>query len=54
MLDYLEGSPTFLEGLTEELFETLVESITVLSETELNIRLYNGLVLKETIERTVR
>lgn len=54
MLDYLEGSPLFLEELTEELFETLVESITVLSETELNLRLYNGLILKETIERTVR
>ena len=54
MLDYLESGPEFLDELTDELFESLVESITVLSETELNIRLYNGLALKETIERTVR
>lgn len=54
MLDYLEASPEYLEELTEELFETLVESITIASETEMNLNLYNGLTLKETMERTVR
>jgi Site-specific recombinases, DNA invertase Pin homologs len=54
MLDYFEGSPDFLEEPTAELFETLVESINALSETELTINLYNGLAFKETMERTVR
>jgi len=54
MLDYFEGSPDFLEEPTAELFETLVESITALSETELTINLYNGLAFKETMERTVK
>ena len=54
MLDYLETSPECLEELTEELFETLVENITISSETEMNLNLYNGLTLKETMERTVR
>ena len=54
MLDYLESSPEHLGELTEELFETLVENITITSETEMNLNLYNGLTLKETIERTVR
>lgn len=54
MLDYLESSPEHLGGLTEELFETLVESITISPETEINLNLYNGLTLKETMERTVR
>ena len=54
MLDYLEDSPEYLEELTEEVFETLVESITISSETAMSISLYNGLMLKETMERTVR
>ncbi|NYB73165.1 recombinase family protein [Sedimentibacter hydroxybenzoicus DSM 7310] len=54
MLDYLEASPEYLEELTEELFETLVENITISSEIEMNLNLYNGLTLKETMERTVR
>ncbi|MEL7622078.1 MAG: recombinase family protein [Clostridiales bacterium] len=54
MLDYLESSPEHLEELTEELFEILVENITIPSETELNLNLYNGLTLKEIMERTVR
>jgi len=54
MLDYLEDSPEFLEELTEELFESLVTNLSTLSETEINISLYNGLILKETMERTVR
>jgi hypothetical protein len=54
MLDYLEDSPEYLEELTEEVFETLVESITISSETAMSISLYNGLTLKETMERTVR
>jgi len=54
MLDYLEDSPEYLEALTEEVFETLVESIFISSETAMNISLHNGLMLKETMERTVR
>jgi len=54
MLDYLESSPEHLGELNEELFETLVEKIIISSETEMNLTLYNGLTLKETMERTVR
>ncbi len=54
MLDYLEGSPEFLEDITEDIFETLVDKIIVISEEQLKIRLHNGLELLETIERTVR
>jgi len=54
MLDYLDGSPEVLTELTEELFESLVDSLIVLTETELNIRLHNGLILKETMERMAR
>lgn len=54
MLDYLESSPEVPTELNEELFETLVDSLIVLTETELNIRLHNGLILKESMERTVR
>ena len=54
MMDYLESSPEHLEELTEDFFETLVENITISSETEMSLTLYNGLTLKETMERTVR
>ena len=54
MLDYLEDSPEYMRKLSEELFESLMANITILSETEMNINLYNGLMLKETMERTVR
>jgi hypothetical protein len=54
MLDYLEGSSDLLEELTEDIFETLVEKVIVVSEEQLKICLYNGLELSEAIERTVR
>lgn len=54
MLDYLEGSPEVLTTLDEELFESLMDRLTVITETELNIRLHNSLILKESMERTVR
>ncbi len=54
MLDYLEDGPEFLEAITEDIFETLVDKIIVVSAEQLKIRLHNGLELPETIERTVR
>jgi site-specific DNA recombinase len=54
MLDYLEDSPEYMRELSEGLFESLMANITILSETEMNINLNNGLILKETMERTVR
>jgi hypothetical protein len=54
MLDYLEGSSELLEELTEDMFETLVEKVIVISEEQLKICLYNGLELSEALERTVR
>jgi DNA invertase Pin-like site-specific DNA recombinase len=54
MLDYLEGSSELLEELTEDIFETLVEKVIVISEEQLKICLYNGLELSEAMERTVR
>ncbi|MPM67843.1 hypothetical protein SDC9_114768 [bioreactor metagenome] len=54
MLDYLDGSSELQEELTEDIFETLVEKIIVVSEEHLKICLYNGLELSETMERTVR
>lgn len=54
MLDYLEGSSELLEELTEDMFETLVEKVIVISEEQLKICLYNGLELSEAMERTVR
>lgn len=54
MLDYLEGGPDFMDELSEDYFESLVERITAVSETQLDIRLWNGLVLRETVERAVR
>lgn len=54
MLDYLEGSSELLEALTEDVFETLVEKVIVISEEQLKICLYNGLELSEAMERTAR
>ncbi len=54
MLDYLEESPELLEDITEDIFETLVDKIIVVSAEQLRMRLHNGLELPETIERMVR
>ncbi len=54
MLDYLEDSPEYLEAVTEDILEVLIDKIIVVSAEQLKIRLHNGLELIETIERTVR
>lgn len=54
MLDYLEGGPDYMEDLTGEFFESLISGLVVLSETQLKIKLINGLELTEIMERTVR
>ena len=54
MLDYLEVSSELLDELTEDIFETLIEKVIVVSEEQLKICLYNGLELSEAMERTVR
>ena len=54
MLDYLTDSPAQLEEVDEELFESLIDRITIHSAEQLNIQLRNGLILTEPMERTVR
>ena len=54
MLDYLTDSPEQLEEVDEELFESLIDRLTIQSAEQLNIQLRNGLILTETMERTVR
>lgn len=54
MMDFLDATPDFTEELSEDIFESLVERITVASEIEVKIRLHNGLELSEAIERVVR
>lgn len=54
ILDYLEDGPTWLEDVTEELFESLIDQIRILSAEQVQICLHNGLELTEYMERTVR
>ena len=54
MLDYLEESPEWLEEVNGELFDYLVERLTLVSAEELKITLHGGLELTETMTRTVR
>lgn len=54
MLDYLTDSPEQLEEVDEELFESLIDRLTIQSAEQLNIQLRNGLILTEPMERTVR
>ena len=48
LLDYLEDAP-WLDEVTPELFENLVERITVVSADEVRFRLLNGLELAERL-----
>ena len=48
MLDYLDGA-SWMEEVTPELFENLVERITVVSAGEVKFRLLNGLELAERL-----
>ena len=54
ILDYLEGCPSWREDVDEEIFEYLIERVSIRSAEQLAIRLLNGLELTETMERTVR
>ena len=54
MLDYLEDSPDWMEEVDEELFDYLIERLTLVSAEEVKIVLQGGLELTETMKRTVR
>ena len=54
MLDYLADSPEQLDEVESEIFESLIERLTLQSAEQLNIQLCNGLILTEAMERTVR
>ena len=54
MLDYLEDSPDWMEEVGEELFDYLIERLTLVSAEEIKIVLQGGLELTETMKRTVR
>lgn len=56
ILEYLEdsGRPFQRETVDEELFEFLIQRLTVYSAETVKFRLYNGLELAETMERAVR
>ena len=54
MLDYLADSPERLDDLDEELFESLIDQLVIQPAEQLHIRLRNGLILTEPMERTVR
>lgn len=54
ILDYLEDGPRWREELDEEVFESLIERISIRTAEQAAIRLHNGLELTETMERTVR
>ena len=48
MLDYLDGAQ-WLDETTPDIFENLVERITVVSAEEVKFRLLNGLELAERL-----
>ena len=50
----IDKGPDKIDGLDEELFDSLVEDIIVDTSDEIKFKLIGGLVLKETIERTKR
>ncbi len=50
----LESGPEWLDGFDEDLFETMVERITVTSPEQVKFRLFCGLELAESIRRAVR
>ena len=54
MLDYLEDSPEPCDTVSAEMFEYLIDSISMISGTEIKVRLQNGLALAEHVERAVR
>lgn len=54
LIEILESGPDFPDTFDEELFGELVEQIIAENNEKLRFRLFNGLELAETIERTVR
>ena len=54
LINNLTDSPEQLEEVDEELFESLIDRLTIQSAEQLNIQLRNGLILTEPMERTVR
>ncbi len=54
MLEYLEDAPEQCGAVDAEVFESLIDRISVASVTEIKVRLQNGLELTEHIERAVR
>lgn len=54
MLDYLEDNSQWHGKVTPELFENLVEQITIVSAEQAKFKLLNSLEVVETVERKVR
>lgn len=54
ILDYLEEHSGWQEDLDEDLFQTLIERLVLLSGDRLKVRLVNGLELIEMVERSGR
>jgi len=54
ILDVLEAGPDFLDSFDKEIFSDLIENIVAEDGETLKFQLKNGLILTETIERTLR
>lgn len=54
MIEFLDSGPEMLAEFDSEMFEGMVDRVTVLDQEHIRFRLLNGLELPETIERTVR
>ena len=53
MLDYLEDGPEWLDEIEVELFENLIDRIFLTADSQIKIRLINGLEVTETLEKEV-
>lgn len=54
LIEVLDSGPELMETFEPELFEQIIDRITVEDNEHIRFRLKNGLELRETIERTVR
>lgn len=53
VLDYLEEGPEWLDEVTPEVFEMLINRLSLAVDGNIRIRLINGLEITERLERTV-
>ena len=54
VLEYLEDSPSWRESVDSEMFDSLIQQLSILSAERIKIRLHNRLELTETMGRAVR